>query len=337
MPRSNAAVAPSTCLPLAAQERAALASFAQTIRLSSDPHSCSLLQHWLSSSSIELASIRPGLDALSVSGDLEHLLVTHLPQDNALPAPPSQACRPAAKNGWVSEVTLLHLARAAGLLPVAYREEKRGALIQEISPASGHATSLSSSGRISLGFHTDLAILKTEYRPEYLFLYGLINATGTPTLITSLDESLQALAKQGRALVQALRQPRFRIASPAILQVWGGKTIISEARPLVVQGDSGFEQIGANLNAVSACDPEAAQALQHFIALLPKLAKPVVIAPGTALLFNNQRCLHGRPAIRPGRRWLQRLYCRHNLELLRQATGSAADAHVFSLRQLILE
>lgn len=71
--------------------------------------------------------------------------------------------------------------------------------------------------------------------------------------------------------------------------------------------------------------------------MLPEVTRPIVIRPGEALLFNNQRVLHGRPAIQRGERWLQRLYSRRCLRALREATGTGPDSTIFSVSQLILE
>jgi Taurine catabolism dioxygenase TauD, TfdA family len=65
------------------------------------------------------------------------------------------------------------------------------------------------------------------------------------------------------------------------------------------------------------------------------VVRPIVLNPGHALLFNNGRVLHGRPAIQAGQRWLQRLYSRRSLQPLQEATASPG-AIIFSLAEIIL-
>lgn len=318
-------------------ERQSLAQEAEAIQFD---HLASLneqLQTAVQQSSITLDSMQKSLQALTHTGEIEYVMVKNLPLDRNLPTPPSNGKRPAGKTTFISELTLLQLAKAAGLQPVGYHEEHHGALIHQIAPATGREKALSSAGRVPLGFHTDLAILKPEYRPQYLFLHGLINEGQTPTFITCLDDALRALQIHKPKLVSILREPRFRIESPAILQVWNGKVIKSEPRALVYRSPNGMDEIAANLNAVTATDAEAKDALLKFMEVLPQVTQEILIAPGTALLFNNHRCLHGRPAIQTGRRWLQRLYCRHSLSDLQKATGSDAAEHIFSLSHLVLE
>jgi len=60
----------------------------------------------------------------------------------------------------------------------------------------------------------------------------------------------------------------------------------------------------------------------------------VVVGPATALLFKNDRVLHGRSAFR-GERWLQRAYFSDSLDPFREATGSPAGEFAFDARQLL--
>lgn len=287
-------------------------------------------------SNSSLKSIERSLQLLTTQ-QIDYLVLNNLPRDRNLPEPPHNGARPLAKSSWVSEVTLLLLAHVSGLEPVGYQEEKRDVLIHEISPSLGSEKILSSTGKVPLGFHTDLAILKAPYRPNYLFLYGLINEGHTPTYITLLEDVLQTIRLHHQTMETILKEPRFRVESPASFDIWGGKVIKSEPRPLIYKGLGGLDEISANLYAVSALDPEAQQALQYLMSIVPTLTKEILIAPGKALLFNNHRCLHGRPAISQGRRWLQRLYCRHSLEALHQASGANSGSNLFEISQLILE
>lgn len=258
-------------------------------------------------------------------------ILRNMPIDRSLPPAPTDGKRPKKKLSWVSEMTLLGVARASDLQPLSYREEKGEALIHEIAPSRGLEQTLSNAGRVPLGFHTDESILKREYRPEYLMLMGLINRNQVPTYVATLDEVILKLEPDKYAILQ---EPRFRVESPESFHLWGGKVIQSEPRPLITKGQNGDNEIAGNLYAVKTKDKQARLALDSLIKILPKVAKPVVLQPGDILIFNNNRCLHARAAI-AGERWLQRLLCRRSLEQLRRATGSIAP--IFDTRFLVLE
>ena len=279
---------------------------------------------------VALTSIQASLDALE-SEQISYLHIDNLPIGPTLPAPPTNGARPPGKE-FHSEAVLLQLQLAAGLQPFGYHEEKGGALVHEISPVPNRASELSSSGSVALGLHCDMGILKADFRPQFLSLIGLCNEAATPTLIADLAEALAALGDG--ALVEVLLQPRFRIESPASLLWHGGKTLRSEPRPLVTN-QAGFE-IAGNLQTVVPIDPVAQHALEALKTAVEAVVRPIVINAGQALLFNNGRMLHGRPAIQRGRRWLQRIYSRRTLQPLQEATASPG-AIIFSIAEIILQ
>lgn len=261
------------------------------------------------------------------------LLLRNMPIDSHLPDSPTNGQRPKQKSTWVSEISLLATAAGGNLQPLSYRQEKGDALIHEVAPSIGKEKTLSNGGRVPLGFHTDDSILKRHYRPEYLMLLGLINQNQTPTYIARLDDALQELDERHK---QILREPHFRVETPQSFNLWGGKIIQSELRPLVSKGPQGKDEIAGNLYAVKTEDKEAQAALHAISNILPQVAIPIVLQPGTLLIFNNHRCLHARAAV-TGKRWLQRIFCRTELTSLRRATRTNSNCHIFDIHHIVLE
>ncbi|MDJ0515825.1 MAG: hypothetical protein QNJ74_05985 [Trichodesmium sp. MO_231.B1] len=117
--------------------------------------------------------ILQSLKQLTKPYSLPFLVIHNLPIDDKLGKPPVDGKRPQQKTTHISEKILLGISAPSGLLTLAYKQEK-GMLVQEITPVPGKERSLSNEGSISLGYHTDKSILKRSYRPEFLFLLGLI-------------------------------------------------------------------------------------------------------------------------------------------------------------------
>lgn len=277
--------------------------------------------------------ILQNLGQLKQSQGLPFSVIRNLPIDKNPGKPPADGKPSLAKTTNISEKTLLAVCAAAGLLPVAYQQEK-GVLVHEITPVSGQERSLSNEGRTSLGFHTDDSILKRCYRPEFLFLLGLVNQPETPTYIAVLDEALQELSPRHRRLLEELL---FRVEAPQSFNLWNGKVIQSEWRSLVTRNSNGETEIAGNLYALATKTKEARTALDALNDVLPHVAKEVILQPGDLLLFDNAKCFHGRAAIsKAGDRWLQRLFCRRSLTDLRRATGSN-NTFVFDIKFLVLE
>ncbi|NEZ58711.1 TauD/TfdA family dioxygenase [Adonisia turfae] len=233
-----------------------------------------------------------------------YMVITELPIDPKLPAPPTNGQRPKEKNTWISELLLLCLSKIANLHPPAYKEEKQGDLIHQIAPRDGYENTVSNAGRVTFALHTDAAILKPPYTPEFLLVLGLLNEHDTPTYLASLDEILAQLTPND---IQILSEPRFHVESPGVMKIWGGKIIRSERRPLITIDQDQCATINAHLHTTKATDPVAELALSALKDAANKVARSVSISPGTLVILNNFQCMHGRSEV-TGQRWLQRLY-----------------------------
>ena len=273
------------------------------------------------------------LQQLTKPDSLPFLVIHNLPIDQKLGKPPVDGKRPQHKTTDISEKILLGISAVCGLLPLAYQQEK-GVLVQEITPVPGKERSLSNEGSISLGYHTDGAILKRCYRPEFLFLLGLINESNIPTYIAELNKALAEISPRHRQLLQ---QPLFRVEMPESFNLWNGKVIQSELRPLVTENHNGELEIAANLYAVKSITQEAKTAVDALSNVLPYVSQAIVLQRGDMLLFNNCKCLHGRAAIsQTGDRWLQRLFSRRSLMDIRRATH-CHSGFIFDTKFLVLE
>jgi hypothetical protein len=253
------------------------------------------------------------------------LLIENLPVDPKLPPPPTNGRRPDSKTA-VSEAVIAGLiGRHATIL--AYSNEKSGAPIHEIAPAAGFENVPSSSGRAPFPCHTDVAFLAPHFSPGGLLLFGLRNHNGAPTSLLPLERVLDAASP---ALLASLSKPIFRHPSPASFEL--GATVTS---PILWHDAEGAIRIAVQTHAVQPVDDEARSAIARLREILAFLQpEQVVVGPATALLFKNDRVLHGRAAFR-GERWLQRAYFTDSIERFRQLTGAGPGAFAFDARQLL--
>ncbi|MFM7641411.1 MAG: TauD/TfdA family dioxygenase [Cyanobium sp.] len=329
---------PPQRIELSPVEMRQLAAFGYRQRSGAKAHDEQRLLAHVQRQPIAFPSIAALRHALVEAESISYLLVDNLAIDpSRLPRTPRDGVRPAGQT-LSSEIALLQMQQAFGLSPLGYEEECGGALIHQIAPVAGQSQVASSAGKVRLGLHTDLAILRSPFRPHFLSLVCLRNEARTPTLLVELEDALTLLHQRGSGLVEILRQPRFVLESPLRLRLWEGKRLISEPRPLLEPSHSGREAVAANLDSVRALDREAEAALLAFKAVLHDATRPILLRPGSMLIFNNLRVLHGRAAIRPGQRWLQRVYSSRSLAPLRHATNvSAPNRFIFPISQLILD
>lgn len=256
------------------------------------------------------------------------LVLENLPVDPQLPPIPSSGVRPESKE-TVSEAVITGILCQWGEL-LSFTNEKGGSPIHEVTPVAGMEAIQSNAGRVKFGFHSDNAFLPSWFKQQGILLYGLYNEKTATTVVTA-DQILQAAPAELAAL---LAQPIFRHACPASFQFGEGRAL-SAPCPILWRDERGLMRVSAASSTIVPTTPEAELALELFRSLLDELEPArVVVRPGTALLFKDDRLLHGRDAF-SGPRWLQRAYFTDSLDLLRDVTGSDWRAFSFDARALL--
>ena len=179
-------------------------------------------------------------------------------------------------------------------------------------------------GRVQFGFHSDNAFLPRRFRQNGILLYGLRNHDAA-TLVLTAGQIMEAAPAD---LAASLAKPIFRHACPASFSL-PGVAAVSAPCPILWRDELGLARVSAASSSIGPLTPEASVALNRFRELLLALEPArVVVRPGTALLFKDDRVLHGRDSF-TGSRWLQRAYFRDSLDPLRKATQSGPWAFAF--------
>jgi L-asparagine oxygenase len=263
------------------------------------------------------------------AGGPDAVLLENLPVDAHLPPPPSDGKRPASKSA-ISESVIAGIIESHAAI-ISYSNEKAGAPIHEITPVAGLEHVPSSAGRAPFACHTDAAFLAPRFSPRGLLLFGLRNQTGAATAVLPLDRILEAASP---ALVRSLEKPIFRHPAPSSFEMTA-----SVIAPIVWRDAQGIARIAVQTHAVQPADGPAAEearaAIAQLRALLDSLeTERVVLHPGDALLFKNDRVLHGRDAF-TGERWLQRAYFTDSIAAFRERTRATAPEFVFDANDLL--
>ena len=272
--------------------------------------------------------MKTALQAFFAPSGAPAIVLENLPVDPHLPGIPENGMRPVGKEA-VSEAVITGILCQWGEL-LSYVNEKDGSPIHEVTPVPGREELQSNAGRVKFGFHSDNAFLPSWFKQQGILLYGLLNEKTSTTVVTA-DQSLQAAPAELAAL---LAQPIFRHACPASFS-FGEARALSAPCPILWRDEQGLMRVSAASSTIIPVTPEATLALELFRSLLDELVPAkVVVRPGTALLFKDDRVLHGRDAFQ-GPRWLQRAYFTDSLDLLRDVTASDWRAFSFDARALV--
>ncbi|KAA2257585.1 clavaminate synthase [Solihabitans fulvus] len=251
------------------------------------------------------------------------LIVNNLPVDvAALPATPTvpeSVERAATVPAGIAAMMALHIGEI-----LAYREEKTGALVQNVVPVPGREESQSNAGSTPLELHVENAF--HPHRPDFVGLLCLRNDhSGTAgTLVSSIRRALRLVPDQVR---DVLLQPRFVTEPPPSFAA-------GDATPVhaVLDGDPADPNVRVDFTATQPLDDEGKLALDQLRDAFIEVASSLVLQSGEMAFVDNRIAIHGRSAFTPRYdghdRWLHRTFV--HLDNRRTRAHRPNNGHVLS-------
>lgn len=207
---------------------------------------------------------------------------------------------------------------------IAYRSENNGGLFVNLvaMPGTGRLAEKSTKSMrghtdaVSFPFAgtTDPTDARISASPDLVTLVGLRNPDSIPTHVIPLDD---VLGKLDRSEIDQLARPQFNIdcqntfgaGTEAIL---GERHIAIDAEVLRQVGSEYWVRFSHSKVQPDEENIAAAAARDHFAEACGSVHIPLHVEPGTLLLINNRRSLHGRSEVKKGiggtTRWLLRTY-----------------------------
>lgn len=231
-------------------------------------------------------------------------------------------------------------------LSFGFLQEDEGLHYQRLYPVAG----LVDCGKThdSLLPHLDNAMLIPAAQPETIHLVCVNNDAQAATLFFSAEAVLQGLREGYEAsVVDRLYEPAYVTAlSNSFATDSSAKSITTRARPILYRdGEQGspVRFLGKAYDMDVAPDVSDRAAYEHALAAFQQvlkqrqdLASSIMALPGQAVSFNQQRILHGRGAILPGKyREMVRSYGRFDFCELQQRIGRLPADYVFDGIQLV--
>jgi L-asparagine oxygenase len=212
--------------------------------------------------------------------------------------------------------------------PVAYAEEKSGALVQDVVPVPGQEEFVGNAGSSLLDFHTENAF--HPHRPDYVML-----------LCLRPDHDRRAALRVGSIrrvspllpapLRRTLSTPGFVTSAPPSFGAAAGGG--AAPRHAVLDGAIDDPQLRVDFAATQATTHEGRQALQQLARLFDTTATSLWLEPGDLVIVDNRAAAHGRTPFRPRYdqrdRWLQRSFA--VADLRRSRAHRPGDGYVLHL------
>ncbi|MCP2314377.1 TauD/TfdA family dioxygenase [Kitasatospora paracochleata] len=187
---------------------------------------------------------------------------------------------------------------------IAYRDEKHGALVQNVVPVPTLAGSQSNGGSVQLEFHTENAF--HPHRPDFVGLLCLRPAheDQVGTQVASIRRARPLL---DAATLTVLQEDRFVTEAPPSFRT----AELSSPLP-VLTGAPEDPDICVDFHATRALDNTAEKALVELREALSAVRQDVVLRPGDMIFVDNRLVVHGRVAFSPRYdgtdRWLHRVF-----------------------------
>lgn len=259
------------------------------------------------------------------SNEYGTLLIRKLPTDPDLPSTPEDGRVVTNKTSSVSEYCLFLMMMHLGE-PIAYADEKEGALIQNICPIKGAEKKQENTGSVYLEFHTEDGF--HPHKPDYIGLYCL-KSDHERIAKTASASIRRALPHLSSGAISLLRQPFYHIRAAASFSEDEESTPYSNIMP-VISGDLLEPEMCIDFFAMEAINSAAQVALDMLKAALLCVAVDYVLTPGDLLIVDNRVAAHARTGFKAhydgSDRWLQRMFVVQDFR--RSRASRAEDGHI---------
>jgi L-asparagine oxygenase len=252
------------------------------------------------------------------------LLIRNLPvHEDDLPPTPTvlgSVEREASNSSAVIALLSLQLGEI-----IAYRNEKSGALVQNVVPVPGQEEAQNNAGSKQLGMHIENTFHPN--RPDYVALFCLRSDHDREAglQVTSIRRAIEIVSDVDR---KVLLERRFVTAPPSSFPALSGDP---EPHPLLI-GDVDDPNVRADFISTVPLDDEATRAKNRLEEAFSAVVTTIRLEPGDLAIVDNRLALHGRTYFRPrydGKdRWLHRTFIQldhRRSRAVRQGNGNVLD------------
>lgn len=205
---------------------------------------------------------------------------------------------------------------------IAFRNEKAGALVQNVVPVPGREKEQSNAGSTPLEMHIENAFHPN--RPDYVALLCVRNDPDRQAEL-QVASVRRAVARLPRHVRTVLSELRFRTEPPPSFG-----TVAGGARHAVLTGDFDDPDVRIDFNSSEPLDAGAKAAVGCLQDSMESVARPVKLEPGDLAFIDNRITLHGRSFFEPrydgSDRWLHRTFI--HLDHRRSRAARRAGGHV---------
>ncbi|WP_370944078.1 TauD/TfdA family dioxygenase [Amycolatopsis sp. cg5] len=228
-----------------------------------------------------------------------HLRNLPVRPDVPTPSVPGSVERNATLSAAVLTLCMLSLGEV-----IAFRNEKSGALVQNVVPVPGQEAHQSNAGSIMLEMHVEN--VHHEHRPDFVSLLCLRNdhEDQAGLQVASIRDALPLLSPVQRRI---LGEPRFESTPPSSFGGAGGNPVHA-----VLNGAYDDPDIRVDFCNTRPTDEAAAAAFLALRNAIEVVRTKIVLSAGDLAVVDNRVTLHGRTAFVPrydGQdRWLQRAF-----------------------------
>lgn len=189
------------------------------------------------------------------------------------------------------------------LLPVGFKEEKKGMIFHNVIPLTAYRDEFSNRGSCELLPHTDGP--HRQDSPQWTLLLCIRNEPMAYTLVSFICDIIMKLRPKH---VSILSDPERFLHVPSTSWVDDKPSTHS----VIYRNSVGDLCVRCNLKFCQGLDKEAVTALAELKRVAYAEATSVYLQPGDVIVIDNQRALHARTTFHSSgdakARWLVRVY-----------------------------